>query len=741
MWPAMLLQLHVIMCLMAAAIGCSRGEEPTIPIGNHKKESGTVTDKSELLDVLIRGQDPAVDIEGLLSKLDGTRVRTKAEAEAICDLLKNLPATTSSKQSEIVSRLFTLAALFQDVETKDAHTVLLQNGIPELCRIFDERVASKNSQDLDDALFTLKILAMYKTESGTDRVIRAARMPLKPDAYLWEVILAQYHADHPQTKRLFKELSTPLPKTFLAVALLDCANGVAIHGTEIAHPFNSDEGIKRLQEWLTSRDKDKYSYAHSAAVSIPYIRKPERDRLLAIALDHPSVDVQMEGAWASAKAGNESGVKALARYCLDPNQSEVAREYLTELGLTGTVPREALAPDFRARAVFARWLAHPNELGRPPDSVEIVDHRELNWPPDGERKSLWLVKYCVKDTTGLQDDDVECGLVGSVTFCLFSYKMAERPPEDVYAIHCYWELQSQKQIREIEPSNGEDKYRSMLAQWRGEPLKVPEIVALAELSPKLHYPQNIVALASASLNGEDGWVVLDGPRSAWYPKQDMPDAYSRTVLMVHIGRVLLGFDGQPDRRKFLTGKSVKRDPQQVIAAYERLLREATSGDDSQKKELLGVGSPLEEHFQEYVDALVATSQSTKVGKLIDEVSPYWDHNLGYGKLGTAAFRSGHYDIAERYFTKLRQSYKDWTRGEEMGLLAEIWLKRGRIEEARALLIECLKSLLDESKTATGSDRKLFEKWFQQHRSTYLKLFPERGDASLRKNGIPPTTRD
>ena len=74
----------------------------------------------------------------------------------------------------------------------------------------------------------------------------------------------------------------------------------------------------------------------------------------------------------------------------------------------------------------------------------------------------------------------------------------------------------------------------------------------------------------------------------------------------------------------------------------------------------------------------------------------------------------------------------------MGFLAEIWKKRGRSEEAQTLLIDALKGLQEEWHTATGSDRKLFEDWFQTRRSTYLKLFPEHGDTELRRQGIVPS---
>ena len=784
----------VILSLAAATVfsDCRAAESPASQTAKPRGLS-IFWRKSALEDVLLRGDDPKVDLAHLLHELRDTPVKTKEEAEAICNLLKRLPAGPATGEKPATSRLHAMTALFQEVETKAAFGILAEKGVPELCRIFDQLADTKDEETVDDVLFLLEVLAMYRTEAGTDRVIRAAKKPMKPEAYMWSVILSQYKDDHPQAKRLLKELGNPLPKGFLAVALLDCATDLAMDGAKIEHPFDSAEGVKRLQAWLTSRDEDEYSYAQSAAATIPFIHGPGRNRLLATALDHPAVNVQMEGAWASAKLGSEAGVKVLIRFCLDPSHSEKARQYLTELGRKESIPREALAPDFRAKAEFANWLAHPSELGRAPDELQIVDHRELPWPPGGKRKSLWLIKYRVKDTTGLAEDDIGCGLVGSVTFCLFSYKIAERPAEDAYAIHCCWEMEAKELIRDVELKQGDTIHEAMLKQWRGEPLEGPEIVYAVELSSKLKYPQRVVALATATLKGTSGWVVLDGERSTWYPKHDMPEgAYAKTVLMVHVGRRLLGFEGRPDRQKYLVKERPKRAPRQIIQAYEKLLAEASTGEAKRRKSLFGIGSPLEkhfdafveaqasvngtpkaetvartyeallaaarsgdeavrkeamdgfgpldEHFERYVDVLVAAGRSAKVESLIAEFAPRWDHNRGYGKLGTAAFRCGRYAIAERYFQKLRESNENWPRNEEMSLLAEIWVKQGRAEDAHSLLLDCLKKLLEESKSATGSDRKLFEDWFQHQRAAYLRLFPDRGDASLAKEGIPPSTR-
>ena len=121
------------------------------------------------------------------------------------------------------------------------------------------------------------------------------------------------------------------------------------------------------------------------------------------------------------------------------------------------------------------------------------------------------------------------------------------------------------------------------------------------------------------------------------------------------------------------------------------------------------------------------------------LAPLWDHNSGYGRLGKAAFKCGEHSLAESFFLKLRANYDDSHRSEEMGLLAEIWCKRGKQEDAKSLLIDCLRKLVDESKTATGSDKGLFENWFQNQRGTLLSLFPSEGETALAASAIPRST--
>jgi hypothetical protein len=317
------------------------------------------------------------------------------------------------------------------------------------------------------------------------------------------------------------------------------------------------------------------------------------------------------------------------------------------------------------------------------------------------------------------------------------------------------------------------------------------ITSVLELSPKLKYPARLVALASARLDGVEGWVVLDGTRSAWYPKSEQPDdTFESAILQIHVGRQLLGFHDLPDRKQFLVRNHPSRKPQEIITAYEKLVAEVSKANPTRQRELLGSGSLLGryfdvyidalaavkgrdrqgivlevyshflrladcadtsirkkwiydihgvlggDHFSAYVDALVSKRRSAEVAELVQLFEPYWNHNYGYGMLGTAAFKARQWDIAERFCLKVRDGLKDCHRSKEMSLLAEIWHGRGEADRASELLVNCMIALIaDIQQSKLSSDRSTFAEQFRHHRSTYLRLFPD-GRQKLTKRGIP-----
>ena len=123
-------------------------------------------------------------------------------------------------------------------------------------------------------------------------------------------------------------------------------------------------------------------------------------------------------------------------------------------------------------------------------------------------------------------------------------------------MHCYLEMEMNDLISEVFVFEEEDDERNLgydhlLERCPIEGIELTRVLRVAEFSETLQYPAKLVVLASGKRGGESGWVVLDGPRTRWYPESEVPVSYEALVMMVHVGRVLLGFTDEPDRRKYL----------------------------------------------------------------------------------------------------------------------------------------------------------------------------------------------
>jgi hypothetical protein len=378
-------------------------------------------------------------LQKALEKWD-TKPLTLADAEGLVAVLaEQTDAKRLVADSDGESFLYHLAVLFQNDASDDATRVLRDRGLPELARLFDGAAELPDCPS-EPLTIVCKIFALYSHEPGVERV--AATVRRFPDEYLWEVIFGLFaEENHPLSSTLVEQLRDPLPDQFAAVAFLDFTNTLSRQKRLNEHPYDTPEGHRRLEAWLTDSNPDHFSYAHSSAASLPFIGTHVRTALAALAMDHPNTDVQMEAAWASAYRGGTAGVTFLARMCEEPNYSLTAQQYLEELGQANRIPAKALEPDFDAMAQMCRWLAHPHEFGDPPTQIELYDTRELDWPPTRDRRRMWLFKYTYAGRNEDSTDEVGLGMVGSITFALFGETTAEMSPEDAYGIHCCWELE------------------------------------------------------------------------------------------------------------------------------------------------------------------------------------------------------------------------------------------------------------------------------------------------------------
>jgi hypothetical protein len=364
-----------------------------------------------------------------------------ADAVELCMFLAEQtdirPLIDASQHGKYSTPLSYLVMPFQTEADEAGREHLRQQGLPELLRLCDLALAEPDPPD-DPLVMIAKMFALYGYEPGVERVATIARR--FPDCGWLAICFGMFgKPEHPHGPALVEWLRDPLPPGFAAVVTLDLANTLCRQERLASHPFDTPAGHQMLEAWLRDSDPDHYGYAQSSAASLPFLPNRARTRLAALAMDHPDACVQMEAAWASAYRGGKAGLKFLARMCLDPRTSRAAQHYLEELGRSEVIPEQARAPDFRALAEMCSWLAHPNEFGRPPDDIELYDTRELYWPPTDDNRRLWLFRY--RYAKEGEEDDIGFGMVGSITFALFGEATGELCAEDVYGLHCCWELE------------------------------------------------------------------------------------------------------------------------------------------------------------------------------------------------------------------------------------------------------------------------------------------------------------
>jgi hypothetical protein len=248
--------------------------------------------------------------------------------------------------------------------------------------------------------------------------------------------------EHPEATDVFEALREPLPEAWAGVCYLEWANRAAEKQPLSQHPFNSKAGIARLAEYLIDPEPDSWVDASCAVAAVPFVDPAAREKLFDSADRHPSPQVRLDAAAARARTGSELGVQRLAELCLDPRLADSAIEHLEKLGLAANIPAKAREPGFRAMAEMCTWLSDPSEHGRPPDEITEYDTRVLNWPPTGDRRQLWIFKYRYEPDADRDEAEEDVGLVGSITFSLFFVTSTDMKPEEIYALHCCWELQT-----------------------------------------------------------------------------------------------------------------------------------------------------------------------------------------------------------------------------------------------------------------------------------------------------------
>jgi hypothetical protein len=292
----------------------------------------------------------------------------------------------------------------------------------------------------------LMVLARIGAREGLEFVAQKVAAPDGPTGLSVMAILEDVPVKTAPVEALFPTL-TPLldVEDARALEVLNLANRLVAARRLWPHPAATR--LARLRRFIESENENDYGPALAACYALALIPGAEGLELLELATQHPDPEVRLEALYARSRHDVPGAVEALARATLDPVMALRAREYLQELGKAHLRPKEADDPVLLAKAELISWLRHPNEFGEAPESIELWDRRVLDWPPTGDRRELFLFRYCYPAYVYGQDEQKEegVGLVGSVTFSLTDETKPppEGTPEDAYVAHCLWELRQE----------------------------------------------------------------------------------------------------------------------------------------------------------------------------------------------------------------------------------------------------------------------------------------------------------
>lgn len=359
--------------------------------------------------------------------------------DAVLSSLQAVPAPLTNKDE--ANAFHDAVSLLQQTPNPAQRKRIAAPATKQLLRVVNATMASKRAKQFsNELLYALKLLAYMGTKEGVACIVKIAKSGFKSDDFMWSIVLDPFGSGHVGASILFKQLSNPLPDKFLAISLLDTANSAAREHKLIKHPFDSKAGQAKLTSYLSSRNPDNFSYAVSACAALPFLSPSRRSTLFKIASKHKDAEVRIEAAWATAKIGDKSGLDYLVQQCLNPNSSKQACRYLAELGKRKLIPKEARDPDFVALAEMCDWLRHPNEYGQPPDHIELMDKRTLYWPPTRDERELRLFSFVYEKGRDREKRSVGVGMVGSMTWAFFDTTKPTMKPQDIYGLHCCFEL-------------------------------------------------------------------------------------------------------------------------------------------------------------------------------------------------------------------------------------------------------------------------------------------------------------
>ncbi|QGJ68909.1 Hypothetical protein PBC10988_5740 [Planctomycetales bacterium 10988] len=284
---------------------------------------------------------------------------------------------------------------------------------------------------------------------------QAARKPLAPHSYDWAILFDEIQSFPELTLSLLEDFKHPLPPSIIGLSFLDFANQLGYQGKLPVHPFDTSQGIQRLDQWLQESYTTYPTKALSVASSLGHLKNPQRQYLLNKCLNHEDENVKCEAAWSAVLMGKEESLTLLKEFAINNCFQYRACEYLTRLGKPDLIPEEATSLQQQALGELIDWLTQPSEFGWPPDEVNIRSTINIEWPPTGREENLSIVEYRYQYSPFQDTDNLEqnpqpfhgVALIGSIPYSLYQHTSPEMKDEEVLAVHCCWEMKVLKKSK------------------------------------------------------------------------------------------------------------------------------------------------------------------------------------------------------------------------------------------------------------------------------------------------------
>ncbi len=363
------------------------------------------------------------------------------DVRQICDALASVAQRPDLvEDGELIDDL---AAFFLQVANEEVVLAFREQGLP-LLRELSRRKLQETPPDSETVMFLMKVFALYADAEGLAPLLALARDPDYNEHYLWPVISETFAQDgHPLVEWIASELREPLPAGMAGIGYLDLVNELMLRREIEKHPYDTEPGWELLRGWLGIEDEDLSQHVGSAATALAFVHPPDRDALIEQATMHEDYNVRMQAAWVEARLGRERGIAFLAEAAADPLYARTAINYLQMLGHEDRIPEVCGNSRFQAEVELIEYLSDPEAMGIVPDQLELLDTRELDWPPTEDRRQFWIFKFSV----GQGEEAVTSyALVGSETESLFDDYSENPTPEEIYALHCSWEMDGEPNL-------------------------------------------------------------------------------------------------------------------------------------------------------------------------------------------------------------------------------------------------------------------------------------------------------